>query len=273
MNAIRKVLLAMVIFLTFSSTSAAAMPPSIFINGNLLYDQDPPIIENDRVLVPLRAIFEKLNRRVSWNLDDQSIISGDIWLQIGNPVAKVKDKQITLDVTAEIIDDRTYVPLRFIAESLGKKVTWDSINNKIDINDDIYRSKLKSTKQLIDTNSTLYQNIADEILSQWKSCLDRNYEGSGICIDKNITALEYKSIHDTLGKRDKDIIDSLNSLSNPEPDYFEAYNSLKAYFNSYSEMKNLATLPRGSFNSYSSSVNEVKGRLNLYKSKLGIEIF
>ncbi|OPY57969.1 MAG: hypothetical protein A4E55_01274 [Pelotomaculum sp. PtaU1.Bin035] len=113
----------------------AEKSPSIFINGTQLITENPPVIENDRTLVPLRACFEALNQEVIWNDSDQSIISGNIWLQINNPLAKAGEKNVTLDVPAKLINDRTYVPLRFIAESLGKDVNWNGEEYRVDILD------------------------------------------------------------------------------------------------------------------------------------------
>ena len=266
---ILKVIISVFITLCFSSISLAEIPPSIFINGKLLYCQNPPVIEADRVLVPLRAIFEALNQRVSWNMNDQSITSGNIWLQIGNPVAKVGDKQITLDVPAAIINERTYVPLRFVAESLGKKVTWDNINNKININDDTYRLKLKSTKELIDANSSGYQRVVDEVLSLWTSCLDDiDHNRSVTCIDRNIISMEYNNIFNNLNNKDKEIAASIESLAHPDTDNLEAYNALTDYYKTYRELRSLATTPGGSYNGYKGRFNELKKRLSLSKTNL-----
>ncbi|NLC08161.1 MAG: copper amine oxidase N-terminal domain-containing protein, partial [Syntrophomonadaceae bacterium] len=123
-----------------ADSPAAILPsgntPTIFINGVQLVSEQPAVIENDRTLVPLRAIFEALGQEVAWNPNDQSITSGDIWLQINNPQAiGPNNTMITLDVPAKIINDRTYVPLRFIAESLNKRVEWDGVAYRADILD------------------------------------------------------------------------------------------------------------------------------------------
>ncbi|TEB09176.1 hypothetical protein Pmgp_03351 [Pelotomaculum propionicicum] len=58
---------------------------------------------------------------------------GNINLQIDNTKAKVGVQQVTLDVSPKIIDDRTYIPLRFIAESIGAKVNWNGEKHSVEI--------------------------------------------------------------------------------------------------------------------------------------------
>jgi len=81
-----------------------------------------PIITNNRVLVPIQFIAEALGVDVDWNeetrevtlaIDDESLI-----FAIGETVEG-------MDVPAQIINDRTFVPLRFVAEATGADVEWD----------------------------------------------------------------------------------------------------------------------------------------------------
>lgn len=118
----------------FGGTASASDPPSIFINGQALNSPNQPVIENGRTLVPLGVIFAALGQTVEWHPEDSSITSGSLWLQLDNPQARIGGTTITLDVPAQIIDSRTYVPLGFIAKSLGKEVKWDGDRNRIDIN-------------------------------------------------------------------------------------------------------------------------------------------
>jgi carbon monoxide dehydrogenase subunit G len=87
-------------------------------------------MENNRMLVPVRAIFEALNGKIEWNAKTKTVLGqkGDVVveLQIGNVKAKVNGEVVTLDAPARIINNRTLVPVRFISESLGAKVNWDA---------------------------------------------------------------------------------------------------------------------------------------------------
>ena len=94
-----------------------------------------PIMQNDRVLVPMRAIFEKLGAKVDWDEATQTVtgtkIGKEVKLKIGDTTATVDGKSVTLDVPATIVNDRTMVPVRFISESMGAKVDWDNDTNTV----------------------------------------------------------------------------------------------------------------------------------------------
>lgn len=101
---------------------------NIIIDGETKIFDVMPIIDNSRTLVPLRGIFEALGAQVAWNGETSTVTAtkGDtaVVLQIGNPVATVSGKEVTLDVPAKIVEGRTLVPVRFVSESLGCKVDW-----------------------------------------------------------------------------------------------------------------------------------------------------
>lgn len=110
--------------------------PIIVDNMEIACDQSPVIIE-DRVLVPLRAIFEALGAEVHWNNDERSVIAmrSDITvsLTIGSTTLYKNGKPIYIDVPAQIINNKTLVPVRAVSESFGADVEWDSIARVVKI--------------------------------------------------------------------------------------------------------------------------------------------
>lgn len=90
-----------------------------------------PYVKNGRTMVPLRVIAENLDTRVEWIASENRIDLvrnvDKVQLWIGKPEALMNNKSLPLDVAPEVIDDRTFVPLRFVAEALGAKVTWDGL--------------------------------------------------------------------------------------------------------------------------------------------------
>lgn len=96
-------------------------------NGKIAFDQ-VPVIENGRTLVPLRAIFERIGATVEWDGATQTVkaTKGDttISLTIDNTTAYKNGEAITLDVPAKILNGRTLVPVRFVADCFGVDVEW-----------------------------------------------------------------------------------------------------------------------------------------------------
>lgn len=90
-----------------------------------------PVIENSRTLVPMRFILEKMGALVGWSdeLKIASILYGEnlehyIEIQINSNIAKVNGVEKPLDVPARLINDKTMLPLRFIAEEMGYMVKY-----------------------------------------------------------------------------------------------------------------------------------------------------
>lgn len=109
---------------------------SVFVisNGEIAFAETVKIeggeISGERTFVPFRAIFEEFGVDVVWDdttrtieatKDDQTI-----FLMIGSKTAIVNGKNITIDVAPYIKNERTYVPLRFISESLGAEIEWNA---------------------------------------------------------------------------------------------------------------------------------------------------
>ncbi len=88
-----------------------------------------PVIENDRTLVPLRAIFEALDATVEWIGETGTVIAtkgeNTVELTIGSTTYKVNDQAKEMDVPAQIKNSRTLVPLSVVSESLGCSAEWD----------------------------------------------------------------------------------------------------------------------------------------------------
>jgi hypothetical protein len=112
-----------------------SQPVKVYLNGNQLFFDVPPIIEDGRTLAPLRAIGEALGAKVAWEGQTQAITldmaATKIELKIGDPVAYVNGEAVILDVPSKIMAGRTLVPLRFIGEHFGAVVQWDGVKRVI----------------------------------------------------------------------------------------------------------------------------------------------
>lgn len=88
----------------------------------------PPVIKQGRTLIPVRAISEAMGANVDWNAEEKivTITKGDkvIVFNLTENKVYVDEAEITVDVQAEVMNNRTMVPLRFIAEQLGLNVEY-----------------------------------------------------------------------------------------------------------------------------------------------------
>jgi len=98
-----------------------------------------PVIQNDRILLPIRAVLEAMGGTVNWDDETRTVMLSHrenlIKLTIGSNTAYLNGIAHTLDVAPVIINDSTLLPIRFIAESLGFKVDWDDVRETVIITD------------------------------------------------------------------------------------------------------------------------------------------
>ncbi len=114
--------------------------PVMTVNGekkNIDENGTVPVVDNDRTLVPIRAIIEAMGGDVKWDGEQNTALLtlGDdiITLTIGSETAFFNEEKHTLDVAPKIINDRTMLPIRFIAESFKFGVDWDEKTETITI--------------------------------------------------------------------------------------------------------------------------------------------
>ena len=106
--------------------NAVASSIPIYINNTLAISDVPPFIEDGVTMVPIRVIASELGASVDWQSPRVLINDGgrEIILTIGNNTAVVNNADVLLSRSAEIRNGRTFVPLRFVAESLGASVNY-----------------------------------------------------------------------------------------------------------------------------------------------------
>lgn len=137
--------------MSFTKEAPAEQPIKILIDGEYITPDSDPVIKNDRTIVPIRAVAEKLGYDVSWEAETRTavITNGETILRVTidapEMVKETKEEvdfvpefytqeKISLDVAATIINDRTYLPLRAVGEALGCDVDWDAANRTVIIN-------------------------------------------------------------------------------------------------------------------------------------------
>lgn len=155
MRKIRLFIVVIALLLGVSTIVSADNNIKVSLNGEYISFDQPPIMQDERVLVPIRAVFEAMGADVSWDGKSEiiGIIKNDIkiFMKIGeNEIVKfvVADfeeykkqlkaldketqiKSITSDVAPQIINDRTLVPVRVISEAIGASVVWNESANTV----------------------------------------------------------------------------------------------------------------------------------------------
>src|SRR5271165_2642878 len=121
--------------LAIASFPAAAPAQTVTVNGQPLYLSPGPIVRAGRVFVPLRGIFERLGASVVYSSGTINATKGGttVSLTIGSTQATVNGQSQVLDVAPFIVGSTTYVPLRFVAQSLGAQVGYESSSNSVSI--------------------------------------------------------------------------------------------------------------------------------------------
>lgn len=98
-------------------------------NEAVIYDA-VPVIRNDRTLVPIRIVTETLGGKVDWNGVTKEVTLNIDGKEIKMTIGKTLEKY---GVAPVIIDGRTFVPVRFVADELGATVAWDDATKTVTI--------------------------------------------------------------------------------------------------------------------------------------------
>lgn len=102
----------------------------IEVNGQSVHSDVAPFIQNSRTMVPLRFVAEALGAKVEWAPNTRTVtvryLEKVVVLPVDSTVAHVNGTTVVLNVPATIVNGRTFVPLRFVAEALGAIVLWNS---------------------------------------------------------------------------------------------------------------------------------------------------
>ncbi|WP_227761825.1 stalk domain-containing protein [Zhaonella formicivorans] len=114
----------------FKAKKEKAFKGNIKVNGNVIKFDVSPLNKGGRILIPLRAVSASLGAQVGYDAKTSTVtVSRD-----GKKVEIILVKQVIikvdgkvyedLDIPPEVLGNRTFVPLRFLAEVLGLKVDY-----------------------------------------------------------------------------------------------------------------------------------------------------
>lgn len=128
-------LLIVIILPVVSKVQTQAVSRQIFItvkiNGHIINMDSLPYIKDQRTMVPIRFVAESLNADVEWFGKEKKAVIKDtdkvIELVIGSNKITVNGEEKIMDTTVELVNGRTMVPIRFVAENMDCTVKWDGL--------------------------------------------------------------------------------------------------------------------------------------------------
>ena len=196
---------ASILALAIPSLVTANSNIRIWMKGDMIKSDVAPYIYEERTMVPLRVISENLGKEVTWDGDKRSVKIKDekgneFSILIGgkfmDDISANVDRKIELDAPALIKDDRTFVPLRAIAEAFGERVDWDKDKRIVVIGEGYDTSKIKEEKN---------EDLKDE-----KKVLDP-------------LGLDYLYNKDMAGKSDEEKVNYERTMRAQESKVFKGY--------------------------------------------------
>lgn len=173
--------LALALLMLFCFSAPSALAVNVVLNSSLLtFPDQEPVLENGSVLVPIRPIAEALGLGVGWDESSQKVTlmrnSFFVELTIGSNKAVTYSGIKTLDSAPKIINGRTMVPLRFIAEALGLTVLWNGQYQRVVINGKIDSSLTPPKKEQPSESSSETGSTDEVIASQLPTELEEETE-------------------------------------------------------------------------------------------------
>lgn len=133
----------------------------VYVDGEYVSEADvQPFIENNRTLVPVRAVAEKMGAEVLWDNDTRTVTihklndkitygeteyfnctthasltidKNEIAIGLSDENGAVIFRTVKkMDIAAKIVNGRTFIPARFVGYALGYDIAWDSANLRVD---------------------------------------------------------------------------------------------------------------------------------------------
>lgn len=198
------------------STSLTAYASSqnqihIVVNGKEIHSDQPPVIRDDRVFVPVRVIAESLGAAVDFR-DGQSY-DKRVYISDGkhtsefnfnNAFCLIDGLELAMDTIPFIENGRTLLPVRIVSQALGCLVSWDGDTETVYIVQSEYDESEYDDLKLYPDKPLVYDAYSDEVL-RYLSPTYTYY--NTYCIPAiNIDTPEAKSVSDEMYKLGQDML-------------------------------------------------------------------
>jgi hypothetical protein len=132
----------------------------VYVDDTQIKFDASPMVRDGRLLVPFRPFAEALGANVSWNSKIQKVtVQKDdiiIELTVGSKSARMNEEIILLETVPIITNNRVFVPLRFVGDSLGAIVSWNEQSRTVTVSRELLYSdedEILSVVRQLDTNN------------------------------------------------------------------------------------------------------------------------
>ncbi len=201
---------------------SAAQKINVNLNGEYIdFDNANPVVKDNRTLIPLRGLFEKMGYTIGWEPKTKAAeISKDgnkIVIRSNKDYITINNIQKKVDVPAQIIDGWMMIPLRAVADATGANVTWDANTKTVGIQTD------KELEYALELNSYAKKYSAivaeldylDEVAAQLNT------------LNSDDTRANVKRTQEMLEEAKTRVISVINDIEDLKPNSkFKEYNEL-----------------------------------------------
>ncbi len=155
-------------------------------------------VDKGRTYVPIRFVTEQFGAEVTWNGEDRTVIinnqSKTAILKIGDQKVEVNKKIEQIDAPPFIIDDTTFVPLRFVSTVLGLEPVWDPKTSTVKIeldNNVITLSTVPYNSKMVSKTNGTNGNSMNEAVKSFKVG-SKTFKANMLTVDLNDPAIDLK---------------------------------------------------------------------------------
>lgn len=166
-------ILALALVMLPSLAFAETQPISLFVNGIDGEEfEEQPVIRDDRLFLPLRSVLNNMVFKIYWDGKTKtvSIDDGTVEMTVGKKEYYAHGQNKTMDVAPFILKDRTYVPIRFLAEGMKIPVTWDGKHRVATVGE--YKNAAAFTPE----KTVTYGNVTFSLPKDWEKQLMITYD-------------------------------------------------------------------------------------------------
>lgn len=173
--------LLLLILLLSQVCLAQAEEVSVVVAGQVLSLQEPPLIKDEQVLLPVRPLLEAMGAEVHWEEESQTVVGlskdYEIVIPVGCAETLVNGEPVLVDIPAVLVEGRTYIPICLLEQSLDSKVELATGSGTIAVTAEPPEEEAKiekisintADKELLQTTLGIRSSIAENIIEYRES--------------------------------------------------------------------------------------------------------